>query len=246
MATYRHGGKSGDLIYALPSIKQLGGGILCMDVRPTHQNQGWPNYDALIPLLEVQHYIDDVIIEHDSKLSVDYDFKGWNERSDVWSQHLSETQAKHVGLGRQHLILPWLTAPQKKIAPIVISRSLRTHGASLDTWQRFLEGRKREDCVFLGFPEEQDAFIEYTGFKVVRYPTEDFLQVAGIIAGSELFLGNQSAALAIAEGLGKERKVEVGILGHYFDSPWGNYAIEVKGSGPLNVQSTPRYRKTMG
>ena len=54
--------------------------------------------------------------------------------------------------------------------------------------------------VFIGLPHEHEKFC--ASFGKVRYrPTVDMLEVARMIAGSALFIGNQSAAMTIAEGL---------------------------------------------
>lgn len=225
VALFRHNGKSGDLIYALPTVKKLGGGVLYMDVRPTHQNQGWPNYEALIPLLKCQPYLEQVIVEKEPKFSVDYDFAGWNDSPKLWSQHLSMTHADKFGVGKEAMQTPWLTVEPQQVAPILLSRSLRTHGPPGTFWEKILPQLQREQCAFLGLPEEHEAFERAFGFGSVRYVTDDLLTVARAIAGCKQFIGNQSAALAIAEGLGVNIVVEVGVPGHYAVNPWDANAV---------------------
>ena len=58
------------------------------------------------------------------------------------------------------------------------------------------------DAVFVGLPDEHAAFCREVG-PVTQYPTDDLLQVARVIAGAKLFVGNQSSPRAIAEGLKK-------------------------------------------
>ena len=51
---------------------------------------------------------------------------------------------------------------------------------------------------------------KYENTKEVIYtPTKNFLEVAQLIAGSKLFIGNQSAPYAVAEGLKHNSILEV-------------------------------------
>jgi hypothetical protein len=54
--------------------------------------------------------------------------------------------------------------------------------------------------IFVGLHHEYTAFIKEYGIVSYR-ETSDFLELARLIAGSRLFIGNQSSANAIAEGL---------------------------------------------
>jgi hypothetical protein len=55
--------------------------------------------------------------------------------------------------------------------------------------------------VFLGLPHEHAQFVQTFG-KVRYLPTKDLLQMASLIAGSSLFIGNQSVHCWIAMALG--------------------------------------------
>jgi hypothetical protein len=220
VALFRHNGKSGDLIYALPTVRKLGGGILYMDVRPTHLNHGWPNYEALIPLLECQPYLEQIIAEKEPRFGVDYDFIGWTNNPKIWAQHLSMTMAERFGVDKEEMRTPWLHVEPRQVAPVLLSRSLRTHEPTGQFWKMILPQLHREQCAFLGLPEEHAAFEKEFAFGSVRYVTDDLLEVARAIAGCKQFIGNQSVALAIAEGLGTNIVVEVGVPGHYAVNPW--------------------------
>jgi ADP-heptose:LPS heptosyltransferase len=62
--------------------------------------------------------------------------------------------------------------------------------------------------VFVGNKDEHEDFVKSTGFNVQYYHVKDFKQLADVIAGADLFMGNQSAAYAIAMGLGKTTVLE--------------------------------------
>jgi hypothetical protein len=58
LKTFHHGGRLGDCLFALYTIKELGGGRLALSL---YQQGGWYKYmiDALLPLIEYQSYIED-------------------------------------------------------------------------------------------------------------------------------------------------------------------------------------------
>tara|TARA_Y100000310_G_scaffold28213_1_gene26870 strand:- start:158 stop:667 length:510 start_codon:yes stop_codon:yes gene_type:complete len=60
--------------------------------------------------------------------------------------------------------------------------------------------------LFVGYPQEYEAFCGEYGFQDIRYVVvSNFLEMAELIQGCQLFLGNQSCGFAIAEGLKKPR-----------------------------------------
>ena len=56
--------------------------------------------------------------------------------------------------------------------------------------------------MFVGLPDEYTAFCAATGWDIPFYPTNNMLELASVVAGANLFIGNQSQALALAIGLG--------------------------------------------
>ena len=108
------------------------------------------------------------------------------------------------------LQLPWLEADAKTIAPIVINRTFRYRCPNgTEQWKRLLEQANIEQTgVFVGNQNEYDDFVQETGFKIDYHPVKDFKELADVIAGADLFMGNQSAAYSIAMGLGKSSVLE--------------------------------------
>jgi ADP-heptose:LPS heptosyltransferase len=104
----------------------------------------------------------------------------------------------------------WLEADAKKIAPIVINRTFRYRCPNGNgTWQSLLEQASiTQNGVFVGNKDEHEDFVKSTGFTVDYYPVQDFKELADIIVGADLFMGNQSAAKSIAMGLGKSSVLE--------------------------------------
>jgi hypothetical protein len=103
-----------------------------------------------------------------------------------------------VGLpGRVNLTRPWITGiPQKQVAEIVVSKTLR-HPGSFD-WS--VLAPRRDRSVFLGLESEWKNFCD-CHFPIAFYQVASLLEFAQVLAGSKLFVGNQSFGLALADAM---------------------------------------------
>lgn len=109
-------------------------------------------------------------------------------------------------------------------------------------WSRIVEhygGR----IVFVGLQHEHEQFCEKFGYVSFR-ETKTLLEVARLIAGCELFIGNQSCANAVAEGLKKTliQEVSLQIPDCVFPRPNAQHVADgkctlpdVSGSGELDL-----------
>ena len=136
---------------------------------------------------------------------IDHDFSTFRHGGYKLGDTIMERQRRWVGAG-QWDGKPWLQAQEKAIAPIVINRAPRWQGFHFP-WREILEAFGGE-MVFIGLPEEHGAFEKEFG-RVRYHRTDDLLEAARIISGAEIFMGSQSACLAIANGLRKRSVVEV-------------------------------------
>lgn len=108
----------------------------------------------------------------------------------------------------------WLRVEQpNKVARVVIARS----GAGRDpghiyhnpsfpwhyVWRKY-----GKEAVFIGTADEHRLFSATCG-DVPHYPTANLYEAAKVIAGADLFIGNQSSPHAIAEGMKKKIFLEV-------------------------------------
>lgn len=109
-------------------------------------------------------------------------------------------------MGAEKDLSPWLQAEANSLARIVINRASRWEGWHFP-WKEILD-TFYEEIAFIGLPEEHEAFQKEFG-KVFYVPCSNLLEAAGIIAGAEVFIGNQSACNAIANGLGQKIILEV-------------------------------------
>lgn len=209
---FHHSGDMGDVIYSLPVIKALGGGMLWFsnDCRypypkaPHTPSQNWAH--SMGTLLNQQNYI--WKSQHTPKLphSIDHDLNAFRQF------YIKPKRDNFLNIFDLHQMAfdtkyppgePWLKVDEPlKIEgrPIVINRTLRYRNGNFD-WLKYTQ-RYGNQMVFIGSPEEYGMFCgEYQANAVAYHPTETLLDVAQIIAGAKVFIGNQSCPLAIAHGL---------------------------------------------
>jgi hypothetical protein len=202
--TFLHSGCLGDIIYALPSIVALGGGHLYYDDRP------WtapltPKIGNLIPLLEDLPYLNG-ISRHSGEF-IDHDFSTFRFGGLKYGEPIIARQARWVGADVDNS-RSWLNAQpdQRGAGRILVNRCPRWLGFYFP-WSYLVETFKSE-MLFVGLMSEYKLFIQQFG--VIEYlPTQDLRELAELIAACDLFIGNQSAPLAVAEGLKKPTIVEV-------------------------------------
>lgn len=104
---------------------------------------------------------------------------------------------------------PWLTVPEvKKVAPVLIHRRHVFGPAHGDLWRPIIL-KFAHECAFVGDKSELQIFRTQTGaFPIPVSKPKNLLEAAQMIAGCELFIGNKSPMLAIADGLGIKAVVE--------------------------------------
>jgi hypothetical protein len=202
---FYHTGDLGDIIAALPVIRQLGGGELVVGnhgaMYPGWRAMEGPRFDAIKSLIEAQPYISTVRFEYPPE-GVDFDLSGFRH---VYSPHynLSEAQAKWLNVSNINLD-PWLEVAPSELSKgrIIVARSGRYQNPNFP-WVQLVKlyGRRMS---FVGFKDEYDAFVRSTGGSgvVAHAPTCSLLEVAALVRGSDLFIGNQSCPCWIAMGLG--------------------------------------------
>lgn len=196
---FLHSGCLGDAIAALASIRQLGGGHLVMTQMGNPRILRGERYESLLPLLKSQPYIQSVAWEEEPK-DCEFDFTDFRKIHGA-SDNLAETQARWIGLKNLDLS-PWLEAESSPYSRnrIIIARSGRYQNHTFP-WLSLLT-TNRNKLMFVGTKEEHSAFEANIGQRVEFKPCENLLELARLIKGSELFIGNQSCPFWIAAGLG--------------------------------------------
>ncbi len=95
---------------------------------------------------------------------------------------------------------PWLKVEpsEESLGKVIVNRTERYNNHTFP-WKKIVE-HYGERIIFVGHQHEHGIFCSKFG-KVAHRKTTDLLEVARLIAGSSLFIGNQSCAFAVAEGL---------------------------------------------
>ncbi len=213
---FKHSGHLGDLIYALPILKELAKKSKCNLYVNLGQTMGRNYYkhptgnvmltertfEMILPLLKEQLYITNVKRWENEAIDIDLDLfrklpVAMEFHSIRWYYHLTGLQP--------NMFLPFLNVEaHKKITDkIVIVRTFRGRNPLID--YSFLN--KYSNLLFLGTREEYDDFSKEVPIAEF-YNVSDFLEMAQIIKSSRFFVSNQTFSFAIAEGLKVNRLLE--------------------------------------
>jgi hypothetical protein len=198
-----HSGKLGDVVYSLPALAQVQGKLLLNSaVRRSEESPlTLEQAKQLAELVQAAGYPAAV---WNGKQPFDVDLDEFRKAAAVdLTRHLVDCHWVVVS-SLPSPRGPWLRLEPRRLAPVIINRTQR-YAHNPDFAWGLLEGH---DCVFVGMRDEWRAFCR-DFFPVAYYPTSTLLELARIVAGAELFLGNQSFAFAIAEGLDLPRRLEV-------------------------------------
>ncbi len=206
MKTYHHGGRFGDLFYALWTMRELGGGKLIVSdfhtpnwsLKMAKTLESFLLYQPFIEAVEFRPYLDRGGIDYDlQEAEGDFNPEAFPECTDVpemWpgNINIAKRYAVHFGLtyrpGETWLKAPDGDDPAGLITHLPIRRSIRSE----DDWTEIACGVPRK-ASRVGLTASEHG---------------DWLITARLINASKLFLGVVSGPHALAEGLGKTRLVE--------------------------------------
>jgi hypothetical protein len=224
---FKHSGTMGDIIYGLAVMKRLGGGEFYLHLgqvdwitqhyygsapNPYHKGKmSEKDFEFMRDFMEAQEYI-----THFGMLDV---------ATTEITHNLDRFRPMFVGHPTNYINIyctvfgitdpdeqikvsdgPWLSVPEPTVIegkPYVVNRSPRgfTAPGCNVAWTQWLSEGVDQQAVFVGLPDEYDEFKKLTGWNLDYYPTRTMLELAQVIAGADQFLGNQSVALSIAQGL---------------------------------------------
>ncbi len=217
-----HSGNSGDVIYALPTIKKIAevtGVPVYLYLRlnqplpaPVHSNTAHSMGSVMInqsmanmlfPLLNSQEYIHNCEAYNNQKIHIDLDFFR-NKTISLSNSNLARWCSYVTGFTPE-LWKPWLqVGPDFLYADkIILARSERYRNSTIN--YSFLKDYK--DTVFIGVKSEYEDMKKVIP-NLEWLQLKNFLELAQIIAGCKFFIGNQSFPYSIAEGLKTPRILE--------------------------------------
>ena len=182
----------GDIILSLASVKAA-----AKDKSNYYIQNNDRAVKLLAPLIEYQSYIDECA-EYNYQ-NIDKSFVDFRKGGFPWGVQLGLHHARwinqDVDLSKQ-----WLTAPvdNKYKGSIIVNKTER-YANPLFPWSQLVKilGSK---MLFIGHDHEYNLFCKKYG-KVERLIIKDYLDLATAINSSDCFIGNQSSANCVAEGL---------------------------------------------
>lgn len=203
---YTHSGDDGDVIYFLASLRKMGGGHVRLTPSANLVREAYSPSKAerMAALLRAQPYV--LSCEYCPPGERDAILREGGVNADGWrgqykgGPNIIDWQADYLGCWPADRT-PWLTVPSPlAVAPAIIHRSFRyRHDYAVPWWD--VPSGFRGRVAMVGSPAEYEEFCGRYGW-VPYHPTADFLELARVIAGAKLFVGNQSAPMACALGLG--------------------------------------------
>jgi hypothetical protein len=201
-------GDHGDVIYSLAVVKALGIDTVYLNVNPKYKLRGigqtkFNERGALMlkPLIESQPYIKEVKL-YDGE-QVDFNLDLFRYYGDLTYANLCYTILKTFGVDINKMNEQWLfVEPKEQDKIVLINKTDRYLNPNVD-WNSFINAYGPY-MGFVGIESEYESFIREYNCDIPFLKTENFLDLAQLISGSSLFIGNQSSPYAIAEGLKKD------------------------------------------
>lgn len=222
---FYHSGDLGDILYGMVTVKEMaqncGGAVIYLgpDNRtpmPTREPLTPARCNLIAPLLAAQPYVRCVEYADSVPIDVDCDLNQFRAqffkhgRIDIApDMNLARVCLKHFGQPLEADQKPWLKVSEPLVLDgksVVISRTNRYHNHRFN-WREIVR-RYGKSAIFLGTETEWREFCREFG-PLDYHKCDNLLEVARVIAGVKLFVGNQSAPYAIAEGLKQNAILEV-------------------------------------
>lgn len=204
MKTFKHSGDIGDIIYSLPTIKALGGGVLYLNTKSEYKIQPKPRFgksafDSVLVLLQQQTYLKEVK-EYNGEI-VDYDLDIFRLQNDLSFTNLAQLHCRSFGIDPSCLKEKWIdvsNAPIEKSNDLILINKTTRYLNNSGDWKSLqnIPG----DKFFVGLREEWEIFVKEC-FPIEFLETEDLYTLACFLKSCDLFIGNQSSAYAIAEAM---------------------------------------------
>jgi len=236
--SFSHSGTLGDVLTSLCIVKILGGGDFYLKLnnmdKMIQEKLGWPNagvhsgrmtqkdFDMLEPLMKSQSFIKSFQVWNGEQVTNEFEeVCRHHQASGWWPRNFSNQYASSQDINPEENFeqlqqQPWLECKDPiKIPgrPVVISRNEKyLDGAPVynPIWKEWIDYGLADRCVFVGHPSEHAWFEDLYKCEVDYYPTEDMLHLSRVLAGCELFIGNQSMPGTMASiALGKTSRIEL-------------------------------------
>jgi hypothetical protein len=235
MPTFSHSGTTGDTFCSLVAAKILGGGDFYLKLhnldKVIQEKLGWPNagrhsgrmteadFESMRELMLHQPYITSFNVWNGEE--IDYELENAALHLDMAERprNFSNQHAKAQGIDlnyhiRQLQMMPWMECREERKfpgRPIVVFRGPHYQEGNevvSPTWKDLIDRGLCEQAVYVGLEEEHAWFEDTFKCFIPQYNTPDFMELARVIQGSELFISSMSSPSALALCLGKTMWLE--------------------------------------
>lgn len=212
MKTFKHSGSLGDIIFSIPCCQyfsKTGSFYLQPNVKANYYEgcdhpagdyrMSLAGANALMPLLNHVGYQAEIY----NNQAVDLDLDWFRQTHVDISRGSLPRHYLWAFEATANLSRPWIYVGTTYHNRVVVNRTSRYRNPRIN--YKFLDVYKP---LFIGLEEEYwDFTLECPSAEFAK--TNDLLEAAKIIAGSQCFISNQSVCWAIAEGLKVQRVLEV-------------------------------------
>lgn len=228
MNKFKHSGTLGDIIYGLPLVKYFGGGEFYLHLnqvnwigeyyyktppQPYHNGKmDEKDLEFLAPLLLEQQYISNVGVLNPKTTEITHNLDRFRplfvgHPANYITTYCMAFDIKNPAVVKKLNSEPWLHVKNPKTMPnknYVVNRTSRGWSPKEKNpqWDQWKNLGIDKQSLFVGLSEEYEEFKKFSGWNIDYYPVNNMLEMAEIIAGCKQFIGNQSSALALAQGLG--------------------------------------------
>lgn len=225
--SFKHSGTLGDLIYSLPLVKYFGGGNFYLHlnqidylskhiygVNPPAVHAGRMNlkdYEFMKSFMQAQPYIDRFELLDPRSTEITHNLDRFRSKFAAHPGNYVDCYAGTFGIEdpaihTQLRQTPWIAVPSSRDLGernIVINRTDRwIPGELSNIWKDWQSQGVDQRSIFIGLEHEYELFRNNIGWAVPHVQVNSLLEMAELIKSSQVFIGNQSAALSLAIGMG--------------------------------------------
>lgn len=180
-------------------MRWLGGGELYLEASDYTRVVMTPAIvDLFKPLLESQDYIHSVEFHTGQEVGVDLNAFRLRMRENHRRETLVQMQLRSHGVPESELDKPWIKVSPRKTHRVIVNLTERYRNPQFP-WRRVYD-KYGAEMGFVGTEKEHSLFVQNVG-TCPKVETVSLLDLAQVIAGSELFVGNQSLPLALAHAM---------------------------------------------
>jgi len=224
--TFSHSGTTDDTFCSLVIPKILGGGEFYLklnDLDNVIQKysgcMSMEDYESMRELMLHQPYITDFKVWNGEAINYELEKAAAHLETKSRPRNFSNQHAEAQGVDtnyhiRELQIDPWMECRETRRIPgrpIVIFRGPHyQNGNELRSpvWKDLVDRKLSEQAVYVGLEEDHAWFEDALKVRVPHYRTPDYMELARVIQGSELFISSTSIPSALALCLGKTMWLE--------------------------------------